>query len=73
MTTYEVRNPYDVRKVGNATHEYKRLPGDALVRPATAAERAQFAGLHAALERQRALCLEAHWEHKLAQRKAVGQ
>lgn len=72
MTTYEARDPNDIRKVGNATHEYKYL-GTATVRPATAAELAQFAPLHAALTRRGLALKEAWWEKKLAQRKAVGQ
>lgn len=70
MTNYAVYDPNDVRKVHDKHHALKRI-GAAVVRPATDAERAQFAPLHAALARQSRVCKEKHWEHQMAARKAV--
>lgn len=70
MTTYEVRDPNDVRPINERKAEYKYL-GTATVRPATAAERLYFGPLHAALTRRGLALKEAWWEEKLKQRKAV--
>lgn len=72
MSEYKVCDPNDVRNLQGKRFASKRI-GAAVVRPATEAERAQFAPLLAALARQSRECAAAHWEHKLAARRAVGQ